>query len=177
MAFSIPTSNVSSYLTLFPYQLLSGFFKKSQHFSKCVHGSNCGFNLNFLVINDVDYVFIVATHVSSLITCLFRYFTPFFFFYLPGGLWNLSSPTKDWIWATAVRGWNPSHEATKTLFYPVFNWIVFLLLTFESSLYILDRRSFLAMYFANISSQSTCLFIFLVNFCILTIFLFFALSF
>lgn len=81
VAFSIPTSNVSSYLTLFPYQLLSGFFKKSQHFSKCVHGSNCGFNLNFLVINDVDYVFIVATHVSSLMTCLFRYFTLFFFFF------------------------------------------------------------------------------------------------
>ena len=87
-------------------------FLKSQHFSKCVHGSNYGFNLNFLVINDVDYVFIVATHVSSLMTCLFRYFTLFgFFLDLLGGLWNLSSPTKDWIWATAVKVWHPNQNS------------------------------------------------------------------
>ena len=67
-------------------------FLKSQHFSKCVHGSNYGFNLNFLVINDVDYVFIVATHVSSLMTCLFRYFTLFGFFWTCWEAYGISVP-------------------------------------------------------------------------------------
>ena len=120
------------------------------------------------MIDDVDYVFIVATHVSSLMTCPFRYFT--LFFLLARRLMESQFPNQGLNLGYSSERWNPNHSATRTLFYPVFNWIVFLLLTFESSLYILDRRSFLARYFANISSQSTCLFVFLVNFCILTIF-------
>ena len=128
-----------------------------------MHGSNYGFNLNFLVINDVSYVFIVATHVSSLMTCLFRYLTLFFFWTCWEGYGILVPQPRI---ESGLQQWKSGILTKLSLFYIVFNWIVFLLLTLESSLYIVDRRPFLAMYFANISSQSSCLFIFLVNFCI-----------
>ena len=28
---------------------------------------------------------------------------------MPCGLWDLSSSTKDWTWAMAVKAWNPNH--------------------------------------------------------------------
>ena len=37
----------------------------------------------------------------------------FFFLVVPHGLWDLSSPARDWTWATAVKALSPNHWTTR----------------------------------------------------------------
>ena len=47
--------------------------------------------------------------LSSWPVCISVEFFCFIFSAMPCGLWDLSSPTRDWTWAPAVKAWSPNH--------------------------------------------------------------------
>ena len=59
--------------------MLVCLFIDDGHSNRCERMSHCGFNLHFLMIRDIERLFIslLGICISSLETCLFRPFTHF----------------------------------------------------------------------------------------------------
>ena len=47
----------------------------------------------------------------------------FIFYFWPGSLWDLSSPTKDWIQSMAVKALSPKHWTTRELWSTILNFL------------------------------------------------------
>ena len=69
--------------------------------------------------------------LSSSIQCLVStkyyllniFFILFIFYFWPGSLWDLSSPTMDWIQAIAVKALSPKHWTTRELWSTILNFL------------------------------------------------------
>ena len=78
-----------------------------------------------LKISDVEYfsMYLLDIHIFFFCEVSVQTFYPVFFFFLaaPCSLQDLSSPTRDWIQATAVKAPHPNHWTDREVtFYPVF---------------------------------------------------------
>ena len=93
------------------------FFFHYNHPNVCEVLSHCSFDFHFPYDKwcwasfhvPVDHLYISCGGISIQILCPLFLKNYFFFFAMLRGLWDLSLPTRDWTWATAVKALSPNH--------------------------------------------------------------------